>query len=294
MPLGVIAEQACRRPSRAVPVRAAGSHRQISVLGARVVPSRWWWTGGGGEGGASTVPSGAGVLPSAPSWLSLYRLPALPLHPHPLPPARIHIHITLHSLSPSSPPFLLAPCRAPTRPTAAVCSAVCWLRVRPRPLRCATSAADSPDTPRLRAIQASYSSPVPKNPSASAPIIGLSPISHSKYPQLPAQPSLHAHSLTTRLPSSARQQSHSPSQARELGPYQAQRVPSRNIALLRFPLLRSPNTPVASSRTAASPLTAAARRPAALFESTTLVGLAVRRANRPPVRVRLRLPACAR
>jgi hypothetical protein len=81
---------------------------------------------------------------------------------------------------------------------------------------------------------------VPKiKPLRSAPIIGLSPDPQTKYPQLPVQPSLHAHSLTTRLPSSARQQSHSPNQAAESGPYQAQRVPSAQRAVAD-PVARSP------------------------------------------------------
>jgi hypothetical protein len=145
MPLGVIAEQACGRPSRAVPVRAAGLHSQISAPGARVVPSRWWsrwwWCQ------CCAVPSGAGVVPSAPSWLSLYQLPALPLHPHPPTSTSARTHTTLPSpsLSPTAaPPFF--PRSVPRSNTPpAVCSAVCWLRARP--LRCATSAADSPDTP---------------------------------------------------------------------------------------------------------------------------------------------------
>jgi hypothetical protein len=100
--------------------------------------------------------------------------------------------------------------------------------------------------PRSRIARA-FSSPSAQNQTPpSAPIIGLSPNPHTKYPQLPAQPSLHAHSWTTRQPSSARQQSHSAPQAAESAPYQAQRVPSAQRAVADPVARSSPNTPVAS------------------------------------------------
>jgi hypothetical protein len=101
----------------------------------------------------------------------------------------------------------------------------------------------------------SPASPAPKHPSARFPIIGLSLKSRSKNPQLPVQPSLHAHSLTTRQPSSARLAiSFSPG-VLLVGPHiRPGQSPRRNIAVSRILPLCSPTRPVTSTRTAASPL----------------------------------------
>jgi hypothetical protein len=106
-------------------------------------------------------------------------------------------------------------------------------------------------------------------------------------------PRLHAHSLTTRLLVRGSTVTSSSQAVLLVGPHiRFSQSPRCNLALSRIPLLCSPTRPATSNRTAAS-LTAAARKPAAFFKSVTLT-LAVRRANRPHFRVRLRPATCTR
>lgn len=147
---------------------------------------------------------------------------------------------------------------------------------------------------RLRAIQACTSSPTPKIPSARSPIIGLRLLLHTKQPQLPVQPSLHAHSLTTRQSSSARQQSHFPPGAFSRPHIRPSQPPPSQHHLVADPAASLPNT--ACSQHSDGCITPLRRLRARLQPSSNPSRLlfAVRRANRPPFRVRLRPATCTR
>jgi hypothetical protein len=108
--------------------------------------------------------------------------------------------------------------------------------------------------PRSRIARA-FSSPSAQNQTPpSAPIIGLSPNPHTKYPQLPAQPSLHAHSWTTRQPSSARQQSHSAPPGRRVCPISGPACPQCSARRRGSRCSLQSQHACRISRTAASPL----------------------------------------